>query len=129
MGQQYLIDTNAVIDYLGAKLPGKGTVFMNTVINTVPNVSIITKIEVLGYNTTIEAYQLLTDFMDAALIMELDEDIVNGTIAIRKLHKIKTPDAIIAATAVVWGFTLITRNMGDFKNIQGLQIVNPHELT
>lgn len=60
--------------------------------------------------------------------MQPDEDIVNQTIAIRKQHKVKTPDANIAATAIVWGFTLITRNIRDFKNIQGLQLVNPHEL-
>lgn len=49
----YLIDTNAVIDYLGRKLPDYGMSFMNTVIDAVPNVSIITKIEVLGFNTNV----------------------------------------------------------------------------
>ena len=36
--QQYLIDTNAVIDYLGEKLPASGMAFMNGVIgvNIVP---------------------------------------------------------------------------------------------
>lgn len=47
---QYLIDTNAVIDYLGNKLPVSGMDFMNTVIDAVPNVSVVTKIEVLGFN-------------------------------------------------------------------------------
>jgi hypothetical protein len=49
--QQYLIDTNAVIDYLGNKLPDSGMEFMNKVIDGTPNVSIITKIEVLGFNS------------------------------------------------------------------------------
>jgi hypothetical protein len=41
---QYLIDTNTVIDYLGNKLPASGMDFMNTVIDAVPNVSVVTKI-------------------------------------------------------------------------------------
>ena len=45
--QQYLIDTNAVVDYIGNKLPVDGMAFMNNVIDNVPFVSIITKIEVL----------------------------------------------------------------------------------
>jgi len=49
MGQQYLIDSNAVIDYLSGKIPEKGMLFMNQVINDIPNISVITKIEVLGY--------------------------------------------------------------------------------
>ncbi len=50
--QQYLIDTNAVIDYLGNKFLASGMYFMNTVIDAVPNVSIVTKIEVLGFNAS-----------------------------------------------------------------------------
>lgn len=47
---QYLIDTNVGIDYLGKKLPLSGMNFMNGIIDDVPNVSVITKIEVLGFN-------------------------------------------------------------------------------
>ena len=48
---QYLIDTNVVIDYLGLKLPVSGINFMNTIIDNIPNVSVVTKIEVLGFKT------------------------------------------------------------------------------
>jgi predicted nucleic acid-binding protein len=37
----------------------------------------------------------------------------------------KVADAIIAATALVFDFTLITRNTEDFKGIAGLKISNP----
>jgi predicted nucleic acid-binding protein len=40
----------------------------------------------------------------------------------------KLPDAIIAATALVYDLTLISRNAADFKNIQGLKAVDPHSL-
>lgn len=51
---QYLIDSNAVIDYPGQKFPANGMDFMNQVIDAGPNVSVITKIEVLGFNTSNE---------------------------------------------------------------------------
>lgn len=60
---QYLIDTNVVIDYLGQKLPVSGMNFMNTIIDNIPNVSVVTKIEVLGFNIPVEHYKLLTQFM------------------------------------------------------------------
>ncbi|WP_423976621.1 hypothetical protein [Kaistella sp.] len=37
----------------------------------------------------------------------------------------KTPDAIIAATAVKNNFTLITENRKNFANIKDLKIMNP----
>ena len=124
----YLIDTNSIIDYLGRKLSDNGMTFMNTVIDAIPNVSIITKIEVLGFNTTANQYQILTDFMDDASVYELTEEVADVCIALRKKHKTKLPDAIIAATALVSGFTLITRNISDFKNIKGLTVLNPYSL-
>lgn len=60
---QYLIDTNVVIDYLGQKLSVSGMNFMNTIIDNIPNVSVVTKMEVLGFNTPVEHYKLLTQFM------------------------------------------------------------------
>jgi predicted nucleic acid-binding protein len=47
---------------------------------------------------------------------------------LRQQHKIKLPDAIIAATAMAEGLTLITRNSDDFKNINSLKLLNPWEL-
>jgi predicted nucleic acid-binding protein len=38
------------------------------------------------------------------------------------------PDAIIAATALAENFVLVTRNTDDFKNIAGLELLNPWEL-
>lgn len=124
----YLIDTNAVVDYLGRKLSDHGMIFMNTIIDAIPNVSIITKIEVLGFNTTANQYQILTDFMDDASVYELTDQVSDVCIDLRKKHKTKLPDAIIAATALVSGFTLITRNVSDFKNIKGLTVFNPYSL-
>jgi len=125
---QYLIDTNVVIDYLGQNLPAVGKAFMDEVIDAVPKVSVVTKIEVLGFNAPENHYQLLVDFMDDSAVLDLSSAIVDASIEVRKKHKTKLPDAIIAATALVYDLVLISRNTSDFKNIQGLKVIDPHLL-
>ncbi len=110
---QYLIDTNAVIDYLGRKLPLSGMAFMNNIIDAVPNISVITKIELLGFNTSAEHYQTLTDFVNDSVVLDLISSVVDKSIDIRKLYKTKLPDTIIAA-ALANNLVLITRNIPDF---------------
>lgn len=128
MGRQHLIDSNVVIDYLSSRLPDTGMTFMNKVVNAIPRTSIITKIEVLGFNTSPEANQLLINFFNDADVLNITEAIETKTIELRKNHQVKLPDAIIAATAVVHNFSLVTRNLSDFRNIDGLELVNPHEI-
>jgi len=123
-----LIDSNVVIDYLSGDISKKGKLFMDKLINNVPNISVITKIEVLGFKTTEKAYSLLEYFMDDSIIIGLSNEIVEQTIEIRKEHKIKTPDAIIAATALQNNFTLLTNDARGFKNIKNLDLLNPHEI-
>jgi len=84
MEQQYLIDSNAVIDYLAGKLPEKGMGFLNLVVNQTPNVSVITKIKVLGFSGNSEAQNLLESFFTDSNIISLSEDVVNKTIEIWK---------------------------------------------
>jgi predicted nucleic acid-binding protein len=128
VGQQYLTDSNAVIDYLAGKLSEKGMTFMNQVVNAIPNISVITKIEVLVYKIMPESYTLLKDFVTDSVVLGLTDEVVEKTIEIRKANKIKTPDAIIAATAAVNQLLLITRNTKDFLNIEGVGLINPNDL-
>lgn len=108
------MDTNSVIDYLGKKLPDSGMDFMNRVVDDIPNVSVITKIELLSINAPDKHYTLLTEFMNDATVFDLTNPVIDTSILIRKIHKTKLPDAIIAATALVYNLTLITRNTVDF---------------
>lgn len=130
MGTTYLLDSNVVIDLLNGKLTTVNPKFVASVRSAPIFISIITKIEVLAWNapTDEEAIQLI-EFVETATVLPLSDDIAEKTIALRKMYrKIKLPDTIIAATALVHSFHLITRNTSDFLNLPGLQVVNPFEL-
>jgi toxin FitB len=55
----------------------------------------------------------------------LDEEIVSSSIHLRQIRRIGLADAIIAATALVHSMPLVTRNVEDFKGIEGLEVINP----
>jgi predicted nucleic acid-binding protein len=125
VGKGYLIDSNIVIGYLDNKLPSHGMKLMNPIIDDIPNISIITKIEVLRFNTSLTDYGILTEFVSECAIINLNDLVVDKTIAICKTNRIKLPDAIIAATALVHELILVTRNTDDFKKIKKLKLLNP----
>ncbi len=122
MGQKYLMDSNVIIDYLGNKLPAKTTIL----IDGLPIIiSIITRIEIVGwFNATNKQIQKLMSFSDKALVYPLNEEIILQTINIRQKCKIKLPDAIIAATAIVNKLTLITHDIDDYSSIKNLKIID-----
>jgi len=129
MGKRYLLDSNTVIDYIAGLYPDKAVQWLNQLIDEEINVSIITKIEVLSFDPDKDDnYTVLVDFFEASNILELTNDIVNKTIKIRQKQKIKLPDAVIVSTALVNGLVLVSRNTKDFKNIIGLEVLNPYDI-
>ena len=126
--EQYLIDTNVVSAYLSATLPVSGMQFLDEVINNTPNLSVITHIELLCWNTDDSAQLNVRSFIGDSVVINISSDIIELCALIRKSRKIKTPDAIIAATALASNHILITHNERDFVNIKGLRMVNPMRL-
>jgi predicted nucleic acid-binding protein len=123
----YLIDTNAGIDYLAEVMPEKGLAFLDTIIDNGYSISVISRIELYAYSKLTEQDKESLDLMTAqASVLNINDAIIEKTIEIRRTYKTKLPDAIIAATALVYGLALITRNLKDFKNITGLEVANPH---
>ncbi len=122
----YLLDTNTVIYFLNGSLPNAAMQFMDTVVDERCNISAITKIELLGFGFTSDAEQeTMEDFVGGSAVIGIDDAIINAAIELRKTRKIKLPDCIIAATALVHGLTVISRNTSDFKNIDGLSCISP----
>ncbi len=124
----YLIDTNVVSDYFSASFSIAGMAFMDTAIDAVPNISIITQIELLCWNTDEVTLQNVQNFIADSVVLDISPDVITQCVNLRKGKKIKTPDAIIAATALAYSYTIITNNEKDFANIQGLKIINPMKL-
>lgn len=129
MGTKYLLDSNTVIYLLSNFLPETTSQKIQSIIDTDDYfLSVITRMEVLGFNGDSNEMELANEFITDSIVIGLEEAIILRTITLRKQQKIKLPDAIIAATALVHHLTLVTRNIEDFKSIPGLTMVDPVEL-
>ncbi|WP_457131176.1 type II toxin-antitoxin system VapC family toxin [Mucilaginibacter sp. UYNi724] len=94
------------------------------------SISVITKIEALGYAFKNQAeHQLLVDLCGVLPVIPLTDAIAEATIAIRKQYRIKLPDAIIYATALVQKLPLLTNNIADFKSLGNkVELIDPFKL-
>lgn len=126
MGKNYLIDTNIGIYLMNGSLNSNALRFIEPIIDDTYHLSVITKIELLGFAFA-DATNLSNtrEFVNDSIVISLTDAIVEQTIQLRQRYKMKLPDAVIAATAIVHNFTLISRNDKDFSNINELQYFNP----
>jgi tRNA(fMet)-specific endonuclease VapC len=130
MAERILIDTSAIIKYLNETLPVSGLSYMDKVLDIESIISFITKIELMSWNSPnsddIEIYRL---FISKSIIIGIDDVIIQETIRIRKSYKLKLPDALIAATAIINDMMLVADNDKDFKKIKELTYFNPNIIT
>jgi len=87
--------------------------------------SAMSRLEVLGFPKLTLAEEsgllvLLSQFNEVSI----SGDVIDRAIQLRRQVKIKAPDAIVAATALLQGAELVTRNTADFKQIPGLSIID-----
>ena len=89
-------------------------------------VSAISIPEVLGYSGLASSDEaIFEEWFSALIVHAVTEPILRQAASLRRERRMKLGDSIIAATALVNGEELVTRNVDDFKHITGLQIVNP----
>jgi len=125
---KFLIDSNVISGFFAEKYSVEMMNFLTNVINQIPNISIITEIEVLSWRHKDKGKEeIVNSFVEDSNVLSLSADVVKQCVLIRRSKKIKTPDAIIAATAIVHQLTLIT-NDNDFRNIQKLKILDPFSI-
>ncbi len=113
-----LFDTNILIDYLNGVEQAK------TELERYSDkaISFITRMEVL-VGTTSETESIIRRFLNEFSNIEIDDQVSDLVVSIRKQHKIKLPDAIIWATALTQNRLLITRNTKDFSaNEPGIHV-------
>lgn len=125
---RYLIDTSVLSDYFSASLTEKALDFLDGIIDQVPVISVITQIELLCWNASDVIHQKVRAFIADSNVLGITNSVIESCVDLRKKKKVKTPDAIIAATALTNGLVLLTSNTKDFQNIPGLVIIDPRLL-
>jgi toxin FitB len=82
--------------------------------------SAITRAELFSGRGTEERHvrRLLEPFIE----LPVDRDVAERAGKLRRGSGSRLPDALIAATALVHGLTLVTRNARDFASIKGLRV-------
>lgn len=107
-GNKILFDTNAVIYFINSSFD----------INNINIfISVISEIELLSYQKITQgAENKIRYFLNNNVnIINLDENIKNETISIRKNFNIKIPDAIIIAIAKVNNLSILKQDEGILK--------------
>lgn len=106
----YLLDTNILIYHLNRSIPAQSIEKIRQILKIHFNISIISKMELLGFKRhSPQSYKESESFLENAEIIGLDDEIVDTVIQLRRNKNMKLPDAIIAATAMVNQWTLVTR--------------------
>lgn len=127
MGIKYLWDTNTVIYYLQQQFNPEAEKFVDSIIAEYqPAISAITEIELLCWKSASEKdIEVMKSFISDCFVIELEQAVKFQTAEIRKSTNIKLPDAIIAASALAYNLTVLTRNTRDFESVKGLAIESP----
>ncbi len=123
MNGNIILDTNILI-YLSKKELDLSQIFEK---DANYFISIITKIELLGYPfSNKEELDFINNIVDALIVIPLSDEIVELTITLRRKYKIKIPDAIVYASAQASKGSLYTNNISDFAKLtEGVKLNNP----
>ena len=105
-----VLDTNILIYFLGGVQQAREEIARHRE----PAISVISWMEVLvGVDPASSEPTRL--FLDSFFIIQLDAVVATRAVALRRLHRLKIPDAIIRASADVHSALLVTRNTRDFS--------------
>ena len=116
-GNNLLLDSNIIIYAL------KGLANVRPYFEIEPYISVITEMEILGVKEISEAdIKVREAAIEFCSILPLTNSIKNRVISIKRQIKIPLPDAVIAASAIENGLSLVTADKG-FKRIKELQLI------
>ena len=118
----YTLDTNALIYYSHGDAGAIDTL-ERYARESAFNISVITEIELFSKaDTTQHEQSLIREMLRGIYVVSVDSAVGAITSRLRREHRMKLGDSIIAATAIFFGTTLLTRNVRDFKRIPGLSV-------
>jgi toxin FitB len=90
------------------------------------SISMISKVEVLGFHALIESEkQYFETVFSITSLLPINTEIIDKAVQLRQQKNLSLGDSIIAATALFFDAELYTRNVSDFKHIQGMKLHNP----
>ena len=126
MEQKVLVDTNLIIYYLSSEYSQEFKLRMDKVIQDLPYISFVTKIELLGWKGhTSESLEIARSFLTCFITLFPDEQLLETASSLARKRKMSLGDTIIAATTIENNLILATRNTKDFDWIENLQLYNP----
>lgn len=83
-----------------------------------PAVSFISYIEVLGYHQLSEPERaFLEQFFQATEVLPMSDPVVQWAVKLRQRRRVTLGDAIVDATALAQGWTLVTRKSAIFLGL------------
>ncbi|MEQ8960404.1 MAG: type II toxin-antitoxin system VapC family toxin [Coleofasciculus sp. C2-GNP5-27] len=128
MNNSYLLDTNILIYYFNDE-PAVQPIFEEIQVgDAIGFYCPISWVELLCYPNLTEAEaNLMREFLRTLRCVLLTEAVLDGAAEIRRNYRVRLADALIAACALTQDCTLVTRNVDDFRRIDGLSILNPFE--
>ena len=117
----YTLDTNAIIYYLDED-PAVVSVLDPLLAQDIALfVSVVTELELLSYpRLTEEDMAEIAQLLASMVVFPLESRLAHLAAALRRQYRLKTPDSVVAATALLTRTTLVTRNVQDFQAIAGL---------
>jgi len=105
-----VLDTNILIDYLQGHRSAKREFSRYEH----PAISLITWMEILVGAETEEEEHALRKFLSRLHLLQIEEDVAELAVSLRKTHRLRLPDAIIWSSAKSRNMILVTRNTRDF---------------
>jgi predicted nucleic acid-binding protein len=130
-GQSYMtnstiVDTNILID-LARGVQEAVNCLQNLQVSSVLAISVVTQIELMVGCANKAELQTLENFLKQFHIIKIDHNVSDKAVdllrAYRLSHSLLIPDSLIAATAIVWYYSFITKNQRDYRFIQGLNLL------
>ena len=129
MGIGYLADTSTIIKYLHRSFHRNAILFLNKTFEEEIIISFITEIELKVWSPSEPSdLNVYLHFLSKCRIIGIEQKLIDKTVELRKKHKVKIPDAIIAATAIGHNLTLVTDNEKDFARIKELKQLYPNRI-
>lgn len=117
-GNKLFADTNILLYFLQGN-PEVIEMFINKNIF----ISVISELELLSFSQISKSSEeTIKAFLKNCTVVELNSEIKNLTIELRRKFNLKLPDSIVAATAYYLKLPLLTADKG-FSKIEGMQII------